>query len=222
MTASSLPSLCRADLRRLEAAEAAAARAQAMALRLQLDAHFLFNMLNSVSSLVATGRSHDAEQMIGKTADFLRALLHTDPLAEVAVAQEIDMIDTYLAIEAARFGDRLQIDYAIAPDAARARVPNFILQPLVENAVKYGVARSRGPASIRISAARRGKDIELAVLSGPPGDVEPAGERSCPGLGLGLENVRRRLAARYGGRASLEIGMQVGHHHATIRLPLRR
>jgi two-component sensor histidine kinase len=197
-------------------AEAEAARAEAAALRLQLNPHFLFNTLNSISSLVTLGRKDEAEAMIQSLGEFLRASLHADPMADVSLAEEIETIDAYLAIESVRFGDRLAIEIAVAPGLSEALVPNFILQPLVENAIKHGVAAARGPASLTVSATEDADALVLAVVN-----TREAGDEAGPssGTGIGLANIRQRLAIRYKGRASLETGPVADGWKAEIRLP---
>jgi len=200
-----------------EKAEAEAARAEAAALRLQLNPHFLFNTLNSISSLVTLGRKEEAQAMIDALGDFLRASLHADPMADVTLAEEIETIDAYLGIESVRFGKRLAIAIEIAPGLSDCEVPNFILQPLVENAVKHGVAAGRGPATLTIAVAREGGDLVLSVTNTSPADAEPPEAR--PGTGIGLANIRQRLAIRYGEAARLETGPVEGGWRSEIRLP---
>jgi len=199
--------------------EASLHRAEAAALRLQLNPHFLFNTLNSISSLVVVGRKDEAEEMIDLLSDFLRASLNTDPMADVPLGQEIDTIDAYLGIEASRFGDRLEVEIDADPATAKARVPNFILQPLVENAIKHGVAAVRGTATVRVAAARQGDTLVLSVvnIADSPAAAEPSEPR--PGTGIGLANIRQRLANAYGDRATLETGEIPGGYRAVIRLP---
>ena len=200
-------------------AEAAAAKAMAAALRLQLNPHFLFNTMNSISSLVTLDRKDEAEEMIGRLCEFLRASLNADPMEDVPLDQEIDTIDAYLSIESIRFGDRLEIDIHVDPAALPARVPNFILQPLVENAIKHGVALQRGQASLKVAARREESDLVLSVTNTMPqiGDQDAAERRES--TGIGLFNVRQRLANRYGERARLETGPSAADYSATIRIP---
>jgi LytS/YehU family sensor histidine kinase len=197
-------------------------RAEAAALRLQLNPHFLFNTLNSISSLVTLGRGQEAEAMIDRLADFLRASLEADPMADVPLARELDTIDAYLGIEAARFGERLEIDIAGDERTMGALVPNFILQPLVENAIKHGVAAQRGPATLRISAEAGAGELVLSVVnkSGEPEDASEASEEAqLRRKGIGLTNIRQRLAMNYGQKASLETAALPDGYVATIRLP---
>ena len=195
-------------------------RAEAAALRLQLNPHFLFNTLNSISSLVTLDRKAEAEAMIDQLADFLRASLEADPMADVPLAREIETIEAYLGIEAARFGERLQVEIDAADDTMGAMVPNFILQPLVENAIKHGVAAQRGAASIHISALIIGPELVLSVINrGAIGGETDDGLASHRRRGIGLANIRQRLGVSYGDRASLETGPMVDGFSAVIRLP---
>jgi len=201
-------------------AEASLHRAEAAALRLQLNPHFLFNSLNSISSLVLVDRKEEAEEMIERLCDFLRASLNADPMADVPLAQEIDSIDAYLGVEAVRFGGRLKIEMDIQPGTAEAQVPNFILQPLVENAIKHGVAAARGLARLKVSAAREGETLVLGVLNSAPSEDDDAlDHRLDRRQGIGLLNIRQRLDACYGDRARLDTRRTANGYQAVIRLP---
>jgi len=209
--------MAEASTARAATAEAAAAKAVAAALRLQLNPHFLFNTLNSISSLVTLGRREEAEEMIQRLADFLRASLNSDPMEDVPLVQEIETIEAYLDLEAARFGDRLSISIEIAPEAECAQVPNFILQPLVENAIKHGVSAIKGPADLSVEAVREDGQIVLSVFNTSPDGEESSRPRTS--TGIGLANSRQRLAQRYGKNARLETGPVEDGYRATIRLP---
>lgn len=208
----------RANAARAATAEAEAANAVSAALRLQLNPHFLFNTLNSISGLVTLDRKQEAEKMIDRLAEFLRASLNANPIEDVSLAQEIDTIDAYLHIETARFGDRLQIEIDLAPGTENALVPNFILQPLVENAIKHGVSALQGTALLYITARREADMLALTVVNSSP---ESNGESSrlSSGTGVGLANGRQRLANRYGAKASLETGPVGDRYRAVIRMP---
>ena len=139
--------------RKLADAESAAQAAQVRALRYQVNPHFLFNTLNSLSSLVMTGRSDRAETMLLALSTFFRTSLSIDPGADVTLAEEIDLQRLYLDIEKARFPDRLQVEIEVPKAFEQARLPALLLQPLIENAIKYGVSKSRKTVLIRIEAS---------------------------------------------------------------------
>jgi two-component system, LytTR family, sensor kinase len=209
---------------RANRAEAASHRAEAAALRLQLNPHFLFNTLNSISSLVTLDRKQDAEDMIGQLADFLRASLVTDPMADVTLGEEIATIEAYLNIEAARFGSRMLTEIEVPDELLDLKVPNFILQPLVENAIKHGVAASRSPTVICVTAERHLDDLVLSVINRTEGGgtQREANEDAIPGTGIGLANIRQRLAITYGKRARLETIPLAEGYSAIIRMPFPR
>jgi signal transduction histidine kinase len=206
-----------------EANAARAARAQSAALRLQLNPHFLFNTMNSISSLVATDRKRDAEEMIGRLCDFLRGSLNADPMDDVPLSQEIDAIDAYLSIEATRFGERLEVDIDVAPETINAAVPSFILQPFVENAIKHGVSLMKGPAHVTVSTAREDGELVLTVTnSAEPGVQAAAAAGRLPSrksTSIGISNTRERLRNRYGERGKLIAGPTTGGYRASIRFP---
>jgi two-component sensor histidine kinase len=203
----------------LAIAQIDAEKAKNAALRFQLNPHMLFNSLNSVSSLIVTNRKEDAETMLARLTDFLRTTLRSDPEALVTVDEELEAIEAYLAIEAVRFGERMTVEYDCSAEVAEAKIPSFILQPLVENAVKYGVARSRTKVEIRISAARDGGNLLLSVVDN--GSADPGGP-STPSLGVGLKNIRDRLARRYGAEGVLTTSPENGRFTSAIRLPYER
>jgi two-component system, LytTR family, sensor kinase len=179
----------------------AAQDAELRSLRYQVNPHFLFNTLNSLSSLVITGRPDQAEAMIQNLSTFYRNSLSSDPLEDVTLAEEVELQKLYLDIEYVRFPERLRIKIDIDPALAHTSVPALILQPLVENAIKYGVALSSRPVAITISAAMAADGIKIIVED----DGEPLnGNLRGQSNGIGLPNVRDRLEARFGGRARLE------------------
>lgn len=187
--------------RRLSIANAAAHHAQLNALRYQLNPHFLFNTLNTLSGLVALDRKAQAEKVILNLSMFLRRTLREEARRVVSLRKEFEAQQMYLDIEQVRFGDRLKVDFYLDPQCDKAGVPPFILQPLIENSIKHGVAPSERTVSLGVSARRLGtSQLELKVENSNPGPV--AAEES-GGFGIGLENVRLRLDAIYGGRASL-------------------
>jgi two-component system, LytTR family, sensor kinase len=204
--------------RRLADAESAAQAAQVRALRYQVNPHFLFNTLNSLSSLVMTGRSDRAETMLLALSTFFRTSLSFDPGADVPLAEEIDLQRLYLDIEMARFPDRLSVEIDIPKDLEQARLPALLLQPIVENAIKYGVSKSRKVVLVRI-AARRLADNRMSVEIS--NRLKHGGKDELPvatheGTGLGLANVSQRLDARWGNRASCRYGPMAGGGYSVV------
>jgi LytS/YehU family sensor histidine kinase len=204
--------------RQLAEAQLTAQQAQLAALRYQLNPHFLFNALNSISALIVTKRNEDAEEMTEKLSSFLRSSLNAEPSELVPLDEELALTEEYLSIESVRFGDRLEIDVQCADDACHALVPSFLVQPLVENAVKHGVARSTTPIEVCIVAALDGNALRITVSN----DLAKEATEDLPdseGAGVGIENVRHRLNAVFGKRASLTAGAVDGRFVATISIP---
>ena len=196
---------------------AAAQSAQLRALRYQINPHFLFNTLNSLSTLILRQRNDEAERMIMNLASFFRTSLTGDPTEDVSLAEEIRTQRLYLDIEHNRFPERLLITIDVPPELEQALVPGFILQPLVENAIKYGVSRSVDPVTIAIRARAAGGKLLVSVIDdGRPSFEAPAG------TGVGLRNVTDRLITRFDGNASLTYGARPeGGFRVDITLPLR-
>ena len=184
--------------RRAAAFARAAQEAEIRALRYQVNPHFLFNTLNSLSSLVMTGRPEEAERMIMNLSTFFRTSLSGDPLEDVTLADEVKLQQLYLDIEAVRFPDRLRTVISIPDALLDICVPGLILQPLVENAIKYGVSPARRPGTVTIAA--RAADGVVTISVADDGNGPPVGDT---GGGIGLPNVRDRLAARFGSAAGL-------------------
>jgi signal transduction histidine kinase len=209
--------------RRLADAEGAAQAAQVRALRYQVNPHFLFNTLNSLSSLVMTGRTDRAEGMLLALSTFFRTSLSLDPTADVTLAEEIDLQRLYLDIEKARFPDRLHVEIDVPPSLEQARLPTLILQPIVENAIKYGVSKSRKAVVLRIEARHLGDGRMVLEVSNR---LKHGGKDELPaatheGTGLGLANVSQRLEARFGNRASCRFGpMSGGGFKVSLTLPV--
>jgi len=209
--------------RRLADAESAAQAAQVRALRYQVNPHFLFNTLNSLSSLVMTGRTDRAEAMLLALSTFFRTSLSLDPSANVTLAEEIDLQRLYLDIEKARFPDRLHVEIDVPLELEQARLPALLLQPIVENAIKYGVSKSRKAVVIRIEA-RHLDDHRMVVevsnrLKNGGKDELPAATHE--GTGVGLANVCQRLDARFGGRATCRYGaMSGGGFKVALTMPV--
>jgi len=209
--------------RRLAIAESAAQAAQVRALRYQVNPHFLFNTLNSLSSLVMTGRSDRAETMLLALSTFFRTSLSLDPSADVSLAEEIDLQRLYLDIEMARFPDRLTVEIDVPEELEQARLPALILQPIVENAIKYGVSKSRKAVVIRIEARHLDNHrmvLEISNRLKHGGSIElPAATHE--GTGLGLANVCQRLEARWSVHASCRYGpMAGGGYKVSLTMPV--
>lgn len=204
--------------RRLAEWQGLAHSAQMRALRYQLNPHFMFNTLNSIASLIASGNAADAERMVENLADFLRAGLALDPNDDLPLQQELELQSLYLAIEAIRFADRLRVEMDL-PEALRdVMVPSLILQPLVENAVKHGVARSDGSVTVAVAARAEGDRLHLTVRNG-------VGTTPCKtgGTGIGLINAVRRLELRYGEECDFHAGLEGEHDFVvSFSIPLQR
>ncbi|MCJ8159294.1 sensor histidine kinase [Sphingomonas sp. LaA6.9] len=200
-------------------ANAAATSARLAALRYQLNPHFLFNTLNALSSLVVTRRNDDAEAMLSRLSDFLRATLAGDPEGPTTLEDELATLQTYLEVESIRFGDRLAVEFDCPLSLRDALVPGFILQPLVENAVKYAVAPTTRPVTIRVEARQQGEQLVVAVED--DGDPLLVSNLAHMSTGVGLANVRQRLEVLFGKAALLETVVRERGFIATIRLPLQ-
>ena len=208
--------------RRLAEAETAAHAAQVRALRYQVNPHFLFNTLNSLSALVMSGRADRAEEMLMALSTFFRSSLSLDPSADVTLAQEIELQRLYLDIEKIRFPQRLRFDIDIPDDLAAVKVPALILQPLVENAIKYGVSATRDPVLLtivarRLDGGRAQIDVTNRLADARP--TKPAASPAHEGTGVGLANVCNRLAAHYGERADCRFGPIAGGYQVSIAFP---
>ena len=181
-------------------AESMAHEAQLKMLRYQLNPHFLFNTLNSISSLVNKRDDSRANEMILQLSDFLRHSLYIDPVEGITLKEELDALNLYLRIEQARFGDRLSIHLDVSSDAEQLHVPSMILQPLVENAIKYAIAPCEEGGEIKISAGLyKDEMIAISVADNGPGFDENLIDESS--VGVGLRNTRERLNTFYRGNS---------------------
>lgn len=195
------------------------AEARLGALRMQLQPHFLFNSLNAVTVVVRDHDTATATRVLERLGDMLRRVMRAGRSQEVTLAEELDFVEQYLAIELVRFADRLRPVFDVPPALRSSAVPEFVLQPLVENAVRHGLAQRTAPTEIRISARREGADLVLTVANDAPG---PERASAVSGEGVGLANIRERLATLYGERASLDfVHTPGGGGVATVRLPWR-
>jgi LytS/YehU family sensor histidine kinase len=190
-------------------AQAMAHEAQLKMLRYQLNPHFLFNTLNAISTLVLDRRNETANGMVGSLSAFLRYSLDSDPVQRVTLAQEIDATNLYLGIEQLRFGARLRVHMQVEPAARDALVPSLILQPLIENAIKYAVSRREEGGTIELCAARQNANLAIVLRDDGPGcsNFDKRGN----GHGVGLANTRERLQVLYGARQRFELANREPH-----------
>ena len=196
------------------------ARAQVQALRMQLNPHFLFNALNGVATLVRDGEQERAVRMLVDLGDLLRQVLDESEDLEVPLGRELELVQRYLEIEQIRFSDRLSVRMDLDPEATEALVPNLLLQPIVENALRHGVARRAGATGVTITTRKDLDRLRLRVADDGPG----FGEAGVPmaGNGTGIENTRTRLAQLYGDAQSLELeNVSPQGAAVTITIPFR-
>lgn len=177
--------------------DAQATSAQLAMLRYQLNPHFLFNTLNSISTLVLMKQTEPANAMLSRLSAFLRYTLANEPTAQVPLAQEVETLKLYLEIEKMRFEERLRPHFDIDPAVSRARLPSLLLQPVVENAIKYAVTPKEDGADIAIRAQLAGQNVRIIVSDTGPG-LNAMPDRSTVSTGVGLANIRDRLAQAYG------------------------
>jgi LytS/YehU family sensor histidine kinase len=177
-------------------ATSAAHQAQLKMLRYQLNPHFLFNTLNAISTLILDGANETANKAVSRLSDFLRYTLDNDPMSRVTLGSELSAIDLYLEIEKVRFGDRLVIEKSIEAKAQDALVPSLILQPLIENAIKYAITPSEEGGTLRISARVQHKTLVLQISDSGPGLGN--GNNGQKSSGVGLKNTRERLQQLFG------------------------
>jgi len=211
----------RESAQRAAALEGELARAQLQSLRMQLHPHFLFNALNTIAVLVREKETDVAVQLIARLGDVLRRVLQTGDVHEVPLSEELTFTRQYLEIEQVRFADRLRVRWEVEADVVRMLVPHLVLQPLVENALRHGIAHREDGGQIEIGARRDGGRMLLWVRDNGPGYAPAIGERS----GIGLANVRGRLVGLYGDAATLTVEARTADDgagcRATLSLPLR-
>ncbi|WP_371867870.1 sensor histidine kinase [Pseudoduganella rivuli] len=199
----------------LAQAQGAARDAELRALRLQVNPHFLFNSLNAVSALVSAQSNREANRMLASLSDFLRATLAHDGRHEHSLADELALLDAYLAIEKARLGERLRLTMKAGPDLLDSVVPYLMLQPLVENAIRHGIAPLSTPGRLDILVEREGERLLIDVRN--DGQKHPHS-----GTGIGLANVRERLRHLYGTEQQVDAGWGMGgRFQVRIAMPLR-
>ncbi|MEP6689172.1 MAG: histidine kinase [Gemmatimonadales bacterium] len=203
---------------RAAALEAQMHEARLSALRMELQPHFLYNALNAIAGLVRRGDGTRAVEMLARLGTLLRLTLERADGHEVTLGRELEVLELYLDIERVRFADRLRLDLDLAPAALEARVPAFVLQPLVENAIRHGIATVPEPGWIRIAAAVRGDTLTIEIADTGPGIPDDGGQSR----GVGLRNTRARLAQLYGRAAGLRLERgATGGTIATLWLPFR-
>lgn len=186
------------------------------ALSQQLNPHFTFNALNSVCALLEAERYDDAEVMSEQLATFLRYSLSKSPDSLVQLADELAAINAYLQLQKTRFGDKLKVNWQVDDTLKRQRIPALLLQPLVENAIKYAVATQKQGATITIGGVRQHDSLHLCISDDGPGSQL---QTDCSGAGVGLDNIRNRLLQHFGDSASLEIGASPQGFAVSICLP---
>ena len=200
--------------------ETMAHEAQLKMLRYQLNPHFLFNTLNAISTLVLDKQNDLANTMVTRLSHFLRYSLDNDPMAKVTLAQEIEAMKLYLDIEKVRFDERLRLAFEIDKDAEKALIPSLLLQPLVENAIKYAIAQSVNGGAIRIAARVFAGQLLLEVADDGPG-LDPNVVCKNKRTGVGLANTRERLKELYGENHGFQLGKTDPHGLTiNIRIPL--
>ena len=205
----------------MERLQVQASSAQLAMLRYQLNPHFLFNTLNSISTLVLLKQTERANAMLSRLSSFLRYTLINEATAQVTLAQEVETLKLYLEIEKMRFEDRLRPSFAIDPSVELARLPSLLLQPLVENAIKYAVTPKEEGADIRVEAKRIGDHVLISVSDTGPASHEGAA-RPTYSTGVGLANIRDRLAQAYGTEHRLDIQSDPqGGFSVTIEIPFQ-
>jgi two-component system, LytTR family, sensor kinase len=197
-------------------AVALAQEAQLKMLRYQLNPHFLFNTLNAISTLILDNQNRKANHAVARLSDFLRYTLDQDPMKKVTLRQEVEALNLYLGTERLRFGERLRLEYAIEEPALEALVPSLLLQPLLENALKYAVSSREQGGLVRIEGRTRDGLLELSVIDDGPGlpEGQPSGERR----GVGLANTRERLTVLYG--ANCRFAVLNGHPGLRVEMAL--
>jgi two-component system, LytTR family, sensor kinase len=209
-----------AEKERLLRAESEVREAKLLALRYQLNPHFLFNSLNAVSTLILDGDAPSATRMLAQIGDLLRSSLDPEVTTEVALAQELVFTEGYLAIEQTRLGDRLKFDMVIPMETRDALVPSMLLQPLVENAVRYGVAPRIDGGWITINSALHADRLRIVIVNSGRRDE---GEHKKNENGIGLGNTAERLKSLYGTDFEFSLGWpEAGGCEVILELPLRR
>jgi signal transduction histidine kinase len=177
-------------------------RAQLGALRRQIEPHFIYNTLNSIAGLVRDERNEEAVRMIVGLSEFLRRATDDSHRPQVTLAEEVEYLERYLDIQKIRFGERLQASVRIPAELLGAQVPTLLLQPLVENAIKHGIAKRAAGGTVRVDGACRDGELRLRVTNDGPG---LAADWQATNTGVGIDNLRTRLAILHGDKSGLEL-----------------
>jgi LytS/YehU family sensor histidine kinase len=193
--------------------------AQLRALQMQLEPHFLFNTLNAVTTLVELGRQREATEMLTHLNTILKSTLSRRTPEKIPLSQELETVENYLAIEQIRFADRLRIEIKVEPGALNSLVPCFLLQPIVENAIRHGIAQSEKAGRVEASARRVGQVLQLCVRNTGDG----YGRRNHDGHGIGLSNTRERLMHFYQDTYNMKAAaLESGGFEVAISIPYER
>jgi LytS/YehU family sensor histidine kinase len=209
-----------AETQKLLQVSAMAHQSQLKMLRYQLNPHFLFNTLNAISTLILEKQTDLANMMVTRLSSFLRYSLDSDPMAKVDMETEINALKLYLNIEQVRFEDRLKVEIELDEKSRVALVPSLLLQPLIENAIKYAVAKNEEGGTIRVAARVFAGDLLIEVSDDGPGIEDLAAIDLPSGRGVGLQNTRERLRSIYGGDQSFQLAS--AHPHGLkicLRMP---
>jgi LytS/YehU family sensor histidine kinase len=201
---------------------AMAHEAQLKMLRYQLNPHFLFNTLNAISTLILEKDNELANRMVTRLSSFLRYSLDNDPMQKITLQQELNALQLYLDIEKVRFEDRLNLEVDVSDEAEQAMIPSLLLQPLIENAIKYGIARSEEGGTLRIAAKVFAGDLLIQLSDDGPGCNLEQGQLP-NSKGVGLRNTRERLAELYGHEHGFRLSKTEPHGLTiSIRIPFEK
>jgi signal transduction histidine kinase len=196
-------------------------QAQLKALQMQLEPHFLFNTLNAVTSLVELGRNQEASETLAHLNTILRTTLQRNTPEKIPFAQELQVVESYLAIQQVRFADRLRVQFHTTPEALEGLVPCFILQPIIENAIRHGISHRESDGLLETSVERIGDTLSLRVRDNGPGLNGSSKQNN--GHGIGMRNTRERLCYFYpGAHDFVATEPETGGYEVTIRIPYER
>ena len=187
---------------------------------MQMEPHFLFNTLNAVTALVELGRQQQAVKMLRNLSVLLKSTLSSTATAKLTLAEEIRIVESYLAIEQERFADRLTVDLSVDADALEGMVPRFLLQPIVENCIEHGISRIREAGLIHASVRKSGDQLQFSIRDNGPG---LGGKKEHQGHGIGLSNTAARLAQIYPSNHQITWGEpECGGFEVRIAIPYER